>query len=505
MINGQEWPDNMTFFASTTIDADIVLNWLYYFSNVRPLENDVIKNELKHSFLVFTVIGTFAWLFIASDGFLYERLATLIADRPCTSTRDKCKGQLGACKLPTSVRKCILGCLDLRPSIDYSPGWFSLVGIVFSDIAVVVLSILVDKSANEESGLSPLAVGNMASSAYNLLVKLLETCKSLQDKRSISGIQSRAFYHQDIVTTVLPLKNNQVITASYKGESIKVWDINNQNRIATVNQRASWVAKLVGCADSNNQNCIETINTKVSWVAQHVDGDILVGLPDNPFVARFNINGTPVSIAPRIENEVCDLGPIMAAFPPQGILDTITLAALQATQTVAGTTRIRCVATYGDDHLIGGTADGKLFMWKKEEPNRQYASTRVSNEHVLFVACLNVRSAEHIITRTRDNVRRVWKVTTQDLNNQHILELTECESLKEEKVSAMAIYDDHSIIEGTTCGRVQKSDFQTSSVLRFRAHIKQVTSIAVLSDRRILTGSEDGTARLFAALSKTKK
>jgi WD40 repeat protein len=65
-------------------------------------------------------------------------------------------------------------------------------------------------------------------------------------------------------------------------------------------------------------------------------------------------------------------------------------------------------------------------------------------------------------------------------------------------VTAVEIADAQTIVEGTTDGYVRKLDLNANKITwRFRAHFQPVTSITVLRDGRILTGSLDGTASIW--------
>jgi hypothetical protein len=70
-MRNKKLESSMTFFASTAIDANIILDWLYCNNT---LKNDMIEMKLKTLLVVFTAIGSFVWFFIASDDFLYEAL-----------------------------------------------------------------------------------------------------------------------------------------------------------------------------------------------------------------------------------------------------------------------------------------------------------------------------------------------------------------------------------------------------------------------------------------------
>jgi hypothetical protein len=151
--------------------------------------------------LVFTAIGNFAWLSIASDGWLFLVLFAWFAhflqekleDFADTLERFEWiyillrslhEGMQRLLHIPSPPR--IVGsslydwCLNSAPSTLYLQGWFSLVLIVFSDIAVLILTLVIDNYGNKAAGFSLLAVGNITSSALNLLGKLLEACDAMQ-------------------------------------------------------------------------------------------------------------------------------------------------------------------------------------------------------------------------------------------------------------------------------------------------------------------------------------
>ena len=468
-----EKTDAMTFLVSTAIDADFALNWVYYHETKH---NDMIENNLKMPLLVFSIIGTLAWLFIASDGWLYEKLFQCFASsRACV--REYIEGTLRACKLPVCIRKLIWQCLTFVPLLKYSPGWFSLFGIIFADIAQLVLTTLIDNYG--VGSLSPVGVGNITSSAYDLLIKATEAYYA--EKRPISGIDCEVFNHGHghFIIAVLQLSDDQIITASSK-QSIKVWNI-------------------------SNGNCIHTIAADVSWIARLDDDHILVGTTNCPYIARYHVcrNHALQEVFPPpgpfgTDNPcpIFDLGPIMAVFPGNILTLQLQFVAQLQANVERGDDLIRCATKYGANSLIGGMSTGKVYIWNKENPEH-HASFNVAGpfEDVLFVACLEVNNDPRIITRTKTNIRRVWKVSDMNLASQT---LTLEELSRARKVSAVAIFDADRIVEGTTDGHVRVFDLNTGSYTRtFMAHFQEVSSIYAFSDNRILTGISDGTAQLW--------
>jgi WD40 repeat protein len=297
----------------------------------------------------------------------------------------------------------------------------------------------------------------------------------LWDVEEQNSVGYQEFNHKRSITGVLQLNDNKIITVPYWG-SIKVWNI-------------------------DKEDCITTIDTStpVSWVMRLDDSHILVGLDACPFIAKFEIDGTQVdfSYADPIVDFYPNLGPIMDLFPEKELTDWIGFGA-QLKETV-GDGLIDCLTKYDDNFLIGGTNTGQVFIWNKDNPSEQHAFFNVPTrkKHVLFLACLEVNGSRRIVTR-HYWTRRVWEVVDMDLNN-HTLELRECFSCAED-VCAVAILDDaHRIVEGTCDGRVRVFNLNTGSFSwTRRAHDSGVSSIIVLkSDGRILTGSFDGTARLW--------
>lgn len=68
-----------------------------------------------------------------------------------------------------------------------------MVLIVFSNIAVLILTLVIDNYGNKAAGFSLLAVGNITSSALNLLGKLLEACDAMQQQWLVNRMVSNVF------------------------------------------------------------------------------------------------------------------------------------------------------------------------------------------------------------------------------------------------------------------------------------------------------------------------
>jgi hypothetical protein len=365
------WQKGAILFVSMAIDADFILSWLYY-NDV--LGNDQIEQKLKDLLLAFTVIGTVAWLFIASDGIAYKAIYECLV--PCFAyALDTIVPRL------QTTNQRYFPCSDIRwlvawsrtagPNNYYSPGWFSLIGIVFSDIALVALTAIVDNYGGQ---ISPLGAGNIASSAYNLVVRLLDASDTLKEMRQVNKMVEKGFHHRAPITQVLRFSDDRIVTLSSVSWTIKLWNI-------------------------DSEECIDTAEVAhACWVAKRDDRHLLVGQSVRPFIAKFDMSGdnfTPEDI--ELHNPLFfDLGSIMNVFPGQELSEWMAFVA--RLQTTVGRAHLWRAVEYSDDFLLGGTTTGELFIWNKHDPEHRYASVDVDNENGLsFVDCLERNGDEPLI------------------------------------------------------------------------------------------------------------
>lgn len=288
----------------------------------------------------------------------------------------------------------------------------------------------------------------------------------------------REFFHNQNVTSVVQL-NNRIITVS-NNDSVKVWDINEPNR----------------------KKFIQAIHVYVKWVAKLDDNTILVGLTEQPFLAIYNVTtGEPLPGTGDTGGDVVDLGPMIATNQYTGAQDwpAVVTGLITFVAKFGGSDVVTCIAEYDNNTLVGGTDRGEIFMWSKISPLTNFASFVADDSSlVAFVAHLEINGDHQIVSRLNNNVLLVSNVTATDMTGAHTL--TQNTTRRVEDVSSVAVLDDHTIVEGSTKGEVKVYDFNTQSYTRiFRAHLpsQKVRCIAVLNDSRIVTGSDDRTARVW--------
>lgn len=471
-ITQEEILTGATLFLSITFDSDIILSWLYY---NEVLKNDAIETKFKDPLLVFTVIGTLAWLFIASDGILYKLLYPCLAPIFVRASNivEKILDKIHDICCPSDCLEVVITQLQTAgPKNYYSPGWFSLIGIVFSDVALVGLTFIIDNNGEE---ISALGAGNIASSVYNLLVKFLDAYDSLNEKRPINRMVVKEFNHKTPISQVLQFNNNLIITVSVR--AVKLWDIALEECRAIIKvKHISWVAKL----DTNH---------------------ILVGQDISPFIQKFDVSGnqfTPVNVVLNVQTFVCNLDPIINAFPGRQLAEWINFVSMLPA--AVGNVRVECAAKYDNDSLIGGTNDGKVLIWEKDNPNGQFAAFDArAYEGFSFLDCKEKRvdggmSVTIIVTIDFLYGRREWTVHSPVNYATNSLTLVQCFGV-ENAVNAVTIVNDGTIVEGARDGSVLIRDWRTNThTWVCKAHFRPVTSIVVLHDGALLSGSVDGTA-----------
>lgn len=466
-------------FLSISIDSDIILSWLYY-SDV--VAKDKIEGILKWLLLVFTLLGSVAWLFIASDGCLYillYRWLTPFFARESNVLARTLKKMNARCCHSAVIKKLMSWLRTAGPKNYYSMAWFSLSGIVFSDVALVVLTFIVDNYGEE---ISPLGAGSIASSAYNLLGRLLDAWDTLKEKQQVNRMVEKEFNHHDSIKQVLQLNQNRIITTSRSSCTIKLWNIDSEQ-----------------CIDRR-------IVDRIKWVAKRDASHILVGRGSGRtfYIDIFDVSDdkfTPRGGPLHFPFFVIDLGPIINLFPDKEVSDWI--AFVEALQETARGARLLRPAKYSENALIGGTRTGKIFIWTMIDRNVQYASVDLlvkyddDGENKITLVDYLVDGRPLIVTLDCQYGRRLW--TVGEVNyDEHSLTLSEYPLPGAHDVTAVKILDANTIVEGAADGHVRKLDLNTNTYTSdSNAHFQAVTSIAFLDDGRILTGSKGGTALIW--------
>jgi len=139
----------MSVLASVASDFDLIADWLFY---IDVYQNDQVPKKIAFALLTFCIISIFTWLMLASDGRVV---------RPIFEQMNK---HIASCKVRNFSTGCIL-----------------VTGLVLEDIPQCILTLIIGFNYDDEDGLSNLAVVNVMTSIYDMLIKLAEAMDERND------------------------------------------------------------------------------------------------------------------------------------------------------------------------------------------------------------------------------------------------------------------------------------------------------------------------------------
>lgn len=153
----------------------------------------------------------------------------------------------------------------------------------------------------------------------------------------------------------------------------------------------------------------------------------------------------------------------------------------------AHTSSVTCV-TSSQSKLASGCQDGKISLWNVQLSER----SGVLEGHRKTVNCIRYSmDGTRLISGSDDTTARVWSIA--DLTCVHIISYTD-------SVKALCVMDDASFIAGAHCGCDQLKSWNMESGLcvnDFVGHTHAVMCMLVIDEHHILSGSRDGTVKLW--------
>ena len=181
--------------GSIANDTDLVLDWWFLYDVLTDDNISNVPDVLRITHIVFTIMGTFTWLFLSSDGravswFVIQPFLmcsciclTFCGDKGCV----KQKSCLPVSQLWTETTKTS----DIHDTLKLSTGFLLLCGVLIEDLPQIILSFLVKSWLEPEDGqaggilngaqLSGLVVANLLTSIYNALIKLADAYDQRED------------------------------------------------------------------------------------------------------------------------------------------------------------------------------------------------------------------------------------------------------------------------------------------------------------------------------------
>ncbi len=218
-------------------DVDLALDW-WFLSDVQ-FQREAISESLSRSQITFTVVGTVTWLFIATDGRAALWLANalfwvfvaplwlvfmLMRDIFHSTVRSDNIFWWSCC---SDYFEAINSFAKSRIATRrISSGLLLLLGIIFEDVPQTIITWRIEEETDNTNGsnstLSSLAVANILTSVFNLLVRAADAFDQRMDAPIRKNIL-RTFRGHNIVFSVDTIGDDQFISGSFD-RTIKLWN-----------------------------------------------------------------------------------------------------------------------------------------------------------------------------------------------------------------------------------------------------------------------------------------
>ena len=169
----------ITFLTSCASDFDVVADWVF-FASVADRGGVVVT-----LLLLSCLIGTVTWAFLASDGHLLNPL----------------------------MKKC-----GIR---NFSTGFLLFFAVIVEDVPQVILTFVLEQAEDE---FSTLAVVNLMTAVYDILIKLAEAYDEREDLHETGVDMFLKTYndHTSFVYGVCQINENTFVSAS-GDKTLKLW------------------------------------------------------------------------------------------------------------------------------------------------------------------------------------------------------------------------------------------------------------------------------------------
>ena len=187
----------IAFLTSCASDFDVVADWIF-FKSVADRGGVAVT-----ALLLSCLVGTITWAFLASDGHLLNPL----------------------------LKKCGVK--------NFSTGILLLLAVIVEDVPQVILTFILEQG---EGAFSNLAVVNLMTAVYSIIIKLAEAYDEREDLHETGSDHSAITFegHENWVNGVCKFTENAFVSASCDN-TIKMWDTSKQNAVMTFKGHNDWV------------------------------------------------------------------------------------------------------------------------------------------------------------------------------------------------------------------------------------------------------------------------
>ena len=292
--------------------------------------------------------------------------------------------------------------------------------------------------------------------------------------------------HNKIIVCMIELENKQIATGSYDN-TIKIWDVNNQNCENEIIEDGK-VFALLEFEPNLLLSAIDKTPDDVQEISQIRSEDIVINLwdlnsanSDNKIIHSFTGHQLRINCLVKCDDK------FFASCSNDGEIIIWDYHLRKKVHNLLGHADcILCLIRLNNGNLCSGSADKTIKIWNWE--NASCIATLEGNEH--WVKCLCQLSNGYILSGSHDNLIKIW-----DSYNQFVTDLKgHTESVR----SICQIGKTNYIASASFDHTIKIWDLNTNECIQtLTEHTSSVINILYHSDGYLISSSKDKTIKIW--------
>ena len=292
--------------------------------------------------------------------------------------------------------------------------------------------------------------------------------------------------HNKIIVCMIELENKQIATGSYDN-TIKIWDVNNQNCENEIIEDGK-VFALLEFEPNLLLSAIDKTPDDVQEISQIRSEDIVINLwdlnsanSDNKIIHSFTGHQLRINCLVKCDDK------FFASCSNDGEIIIWDYHLRKKVHNLLGHADcILCLIRLNNGNLCSGSADKTIKIWNWE--NASCIATLEGNEH--WVKCLCQLSNGYILSGSHDNLIKIW-----DNYNQFVTDLKgHTESVR----SICQIGKTNYIASASFDHTIKIWDLNTNECIQtLTEHTSSVINILYHSDGYLISSSKDKTIKIW--------
>ena len=292
--------------------------------------------------------------------------------------------------------------------------------------------------------------------------------------------------HNKIIVCMIELENKQIATGSYDN-TIKIWDLNNQNCENEIIEDGK-VFALLEFEPNLLLSAIDKTPDDVQEISQIRSEDIVINLwdlnsanSDNKIIHSFTGHQLRINCLVKCDDK------FFASCSNDGEIIIWDYHLRKKVHKLLGHADcILCLIRLNNGNLCSGSADKTIKIWNWE--NASCIATLEGNEH--WVKCLCQLSNGYILSGSHDNLIKIW-----DNYNQFVTDLKgHTESVR----SICQIGKTNYIASASFDHTIKIWDLNTNECIQtLTEHTSNVINILYHSDGYLISSSKDKTIKIW--------